>query len=274
MNRAERLSSRYNPYLWVVGESLEALPVGELVHRRYRIVAPRIWLDTQPEQRPEVPDSLPQQAMPYLQAHDYRLHLPGIYGILERSGDAPILLLDNAPIHPQAEELFPAIQAGLAEASPLRQMNWLWQIWELWQNLAEFGVVSSLLDPNNIRVEGWRVRLVELHPDLDEPTIQNFGGLVRSLLPSMHESLTPLSTLLDQVKAGEIDPTRLSLELNQLLLQAGSPNFPALCPGRCHRHWSDPTPQRRLLLALWCPVRKRVHQRHSNRHCLRWRGGT
>jgi protein phosphatase len=229
MNRAERLSSRYNPYLWVVGESLEALPVGELVHRRYRIVAPRIWLDTQPEQRPEVPDSLPQQAMPYLQAHDYRLHLPGIYGILERSGDAPILLLDNAPIHPQAEELFPAIQAGLAEASPLRQMNWLWQIWELWQNLAEFGVVSSLLDPNNIRVEGWRVRLVELHPDLDEPTIQNFGGLVRSLLSSMHESLTaPLSTLLDQVKAGEIDPTRLSLELNQLLLKQGaqiSPRF-------------------------------------------------
>jgi protein phosphatase len=229
MNRAERLSSRYNPYLWAVAEGLESLPVGELVHRRYRIVAPRIWLDTDPDQRPEVPDSLPPQALPYLKAHGLRLHVPGIYGILERSGDAPVLLLDNVPIHPQAEELFPAIQTGLPTATPLRQMNWLWQLWQLWQSLVELGVVSSLLDPDNIRVEGWRIRLLELHPDLEVPSLHNWAGVVRSLLPSFHDDLVlPLTALLDQVQADEIEAVPLAVALNQLLLKqaAGlSPRF-------------------------------------------------
>ena len=77
MNRTERHPSRYKPYLWVVGEGTESLPIDGLVVQRYRVVAPRIWLDTQPDQRPDMPDELPSVALPYMRLHRHRLHVPG-----------------------------------------------------------------------------------------------------------------------------------------------------------------------------------------------------
>ena len=50
-------------------------------------------------------------------------------------------------------------------ATSLRQLNWLWQIAQLWQPLASEGVASSLLTKNLIRAEGSIVRLLELNSD-------------------------------------------------------------------------------------------------------------
>ena len=220
MNRVERRPSRYKPYLWVVGTDLETLPVDELVGQRYRVVAPYIWLDTQPDQRPSAPDTFPTEAMPYLRAHPHQLHVPGLYGVLERTGASPILLLDNAPIHPQAGALLPELEAGLFSAPPLRQANWLWQLWQLWGKLGELGLARSLLAPANLRVDGWRLRLLELVPDGEPPTLEDLAELWRSLLSPLHLSVSePLRLLVNHIDAGNLDPSTLSLELNQILLR-------------------------------------------------------
>ncbi len=219
MNRVERRPSRYKPYLWAVGTDLETLPIDELVGQRYRVVAPYIWLDTQPDQRPSAPDTFPSEAMLYLKAHAHRLHVPGLYSVLERTGAAPILLLENAPIHPQAGVLLPDLAAGLFSASPLRQANWLWHLWELWGTLGELELARSLLMPNNLRVDGWRLRLLELRPEAEPPTLADLVELWRSLLSPLHRSVSePLRLLVNKLDANDIDPDTLALELNQILL--------------------------------------------------------
>ncbi|MBD2259209.1 protein phosphatase 2C domain-containing protein [Pseudanabaena sp. FACHB-2040] len=226
MNRPERLPSRYKPYLWVLGEGIETLPVNELVGQRFRVIAPHIWLDTQPELRPPAPDTLPPRAIPYLKAHPYRLHVPGVYGILEGSGIAPIVLLDNSPIHPQSGELLPSLETAWAEASPVRQIHWLWQIWELWPVLSELGVANSLLKRDNVRIEGWRVRLQELvshqpQPESIAALAEVWQPLAQSAHPTMVEPLTDfVGSLHSQSREGS-DNTWLeqaTARLNQLLL--------------------------------------------------------
>ncbi|MGF1569783.1 MAG: PP2C family protein-serine/threonine phosphatase [Nodosilinea sp.] len=219
MNRAERLPSRHQPYLWAVGDGIETLPVDELVHRRYRIVAPHIWLDTQPQERPDTPDTLPPEALPYLQAHPYRLHLPGLYGVLERTMARPILLLENAPIHPQSGQLFTDLETALYNATPLRQVHWIWQMWELWGVLEGLGQAASLLDPANIRVEGWRIRVLELRPDDQPPSLSALAQTWGSLLPPVHMSVSePLAALVVDMAAGAVDPEEVGRWLNEFLL--------------------------------------------------------
>ena len=220
MNRVERRPSRYKPYLWAVGTDLETLPVGELVGQRYRVVGPHIWLDTQPDDRPSDPDSFPPEAQPYFVAHPHRLHLPGLYAVLERTGAAPVLLLDNAPLHPQAGELLPELGAGLFSASPLRQANWLWQLWTLWGTLGELGLAGNLLIAGNLRVDGWRLRLLELEADAEPPELAELVELWRSLLSPLHVAVSePLRSLVNQLDAGTLDLATLDLELNQILLR-------------------------------------------------------
>jgi len=228
MNPVERLPSRYKPYLWVVGDGIETLPLDELVGQRYRVVAPRLWLDTQPDQRPDTPDQLPDTATPYLKTHAHRLHVPGLYGVLERTLAAPILLLENAPIHPQTGEIFPDLETALFGTAPLRQAHWLWQMWELWNVLAEYGLAASVLQPQNVRVEGWRIRLLELWPDESAPTVDDLVQVWQSLLSPLHLSISEtLTTLLNDVKAGTADAENIGLRLNEILLSQA-----ALVPGR------------------------------------------
>lgn len=223
MNRVERLPSRYKPYLWAVGEGLDTLPLDELVGQRYRVVAPRVWLDTQPEQRPDTPERLPSVATPYLKLHRHRLHVPGVYGVLDQTISTPILLLENVPIHPQGGELHPDIAKGCLQASPLRQMNWLWQLWELWSVLGDHGVATSLLQPENVRVEGWRVRLLELRLDQEPPGLAALAQMWRSLLSSMPPVLSDaLGPLLDALEQGTVDGATVELQLNQILLAQGA----------------------------------------------------
>ncbi len=220
MHPVDRLLPRLHPYLWVVGEGVTTLPLGDRVAQRYRVVGPRTWLDTCPDQAPDCPDYLPPSAQPYLVTHGHRLHLPGLYAVLERPPLTPLLLLDNVPIHPQTGDLLPSLETALLEASPQRQLYWFWQIWELWQSLATEQLQSSLLVLDNLRVEGWRLRLLELYPDLEAPSLADLATLWRSLLPTLPlATSTPLTPLIDTMGEGKQDSDGVEKQLNQLLLR-------------------------------------------------------
>ncbi len=62
--------------------------------------------------------------------------------------------------------LLPTLSEAWSKASPLRQLNWLWQIIKLWQPLESQHRVSSLLNPNLIRVNGGIIQILELNQDL------------------------------------------------------------------------------------------------------------
>ncbi|NEP57524.1 MAG: serine/threonine-protein phosphatase [Symploca sp. SIO2G7] len=156
-----------NFYLWADAEPAIQIGVGEEVAYRYQVVAPQIWQDTLPEIPPEIPEELDGRILPYLRLYPYRLHIPEVYGVCklpELGHDPKIILLGNVPIQASGE-LYPTIESAWSKASAVRQVYWLWQIWELWKPLEELGVASSLLVPDNLRVEGWRLRLLQLYTD-------------------------------------------------------------------------------------------------------------
>jgi protein phosphatase len=165
MSSSEPLIIRY---LWAAGSAAMQVPVGKLVANRYQAIAPQIWQDMHPEQPPEMPEQVSSDIFPYLRLYPHRLHVPEVYGVCQ-VGDSVVTLLDNAPID-SSGELYPSIQSVWTKATAVRQVYWLWQILELWRPLAEMGVASSLLILDNIRVEGWRVRLRELYVDAVEDT--------------------------------------------------------------------------------------------------------
>jgi len=157
-----------NRYLWVTGSAATSLPVGEQVRERYQVIAPQIWQDMHPELPPEAPEQLTGNILPYLRLYPHRLHVPEVYGVCQLRESVPesvVILLENVPIDPSGE-LYPSIEAMWTQASAVRQVYWLWQILELWTPLEEMGVASSLLFPDNLRVEGWRLRLRELYTDI------------------------------------------------------------------------------------------------------------
>lgn len=160
-------------YLWAVGSAAVELPVGEQVADRYQVVAPQIWQDMQPELPPDFPEQLNGHILPYLRLYPHYLHVPEVYGIcqlpqqrnfLSTPGQDVVILLENAPIDANGN-LYPSMESMWTSATAVRQVYWLWQIWELWIPLSELGVASSLLVPTNLRVEGWRLRLRELYRD-------------------------------------------------------------------------------------------------------------
>ncbi|MEO1299363.1 MAG: protein phosphatase 2C domain-containing protein, partial [Cyanobacteria bacterium J06636_16] len=220
MTSAERVTSQTKVYLWAVGPGVKSVPVGERVSDRYEVIAPQIWRDLTPEQPPQTPDSLPEDVLPYLQAHEHRLHLPGVYDIVAQPGKAPWLLLENAPVNARAGQLYPALTVAWMEASSRRQMSWLWQLWELWQPLTTLGVASSLLDLENVRVEGWRVRLLQLLPDASSPTLKDLAQSWQALTSTAKPTVEPLLTNVCQaVLAGDMAADQFAIDLNYLLLK-------------------------------------------------------
>lgn len=150
-------------YLWATTPAATYIRVGEKVNERYQVVAPQIWQDLRPELLPEMPTQL-GEILPYLRLYPHRLHIPEVYGVCQ-VGDSVITLLENVPIDRNAE-LYPSMMSMWTKASAVRQVYWLWQMLALWTPLTEMGVASSLLIPDNLRVEGWRIRLRELDLNL------------------------------------------------------------------------------------------------------------
>ncbi len=234
-----------NPYLWALGDAALDLVPGTEIAGRYRVVAPQIWLDMQPGQAIEHPEDIHRELLPYLYLYPQRLHLPVIYDICPlEDDDAPVVLLENVPLE-GAGSLQPALKDQITQASALRQVSWFWQILSLWEPLSEMGVAASLLVEDNLRVEGWRLRLRELYASLGEDKPLGFGlakqryvGDVPLADLSMlgqkwnqwvaqsHQEVRPeLLALGEQLQSSDASLTEISHRLNLLLLQQSS-KFP------------------------------------------------
>lgn len=183
-------------YLWAAGPGLKTYRAGDVLADRYLLKSDRVLLDTKPGLPVENQFAIPESAEPYLKLFPYRLHIPQVYGIIQfdQGQEEGILLLEPAPIgswdlpknsveagQPSTGVAVPFTTAW-SRADPLRQLNWLWQIVQLWQPLSSQRVASSLLQPELLRVEGPLVRLLELRLDQgSEPTLAQLGEFWQGL---------------------------------------------------------------------------------------------
>ncbi|MGB6297117.1 MAG: protein phosphatase 2C domain-containing protein [Rivularia sp. (in: cyanobacteria)] len=210
-------------YVWAVDTQKNNLESGEKIDQRYEVISPQIWLDTQPIVIPETLEKLPNKVIPYLRLHQYRLHVPHVYGFTKISKDSEdnILLLENAPINDKGS-LYPAITDAW-DSTAVRQVYWLWQILELWKPLSELGVNGSLLVPENLRVQGWCVRLLELIENTNAPSLKDLGECWRPIVAVSHTKVnSPLKKIVKQMCSGVVDFDAISNQLNQLLLSAAA----------------------------------------------------
>jgi protein phosphatase len=213
-------------YLWTVGPGVEEIPHGKVIADRYMVIAPQIWLDSRPDQVPSVPEQLPNAVVPYLHLYPQRLHTPEVYGFcpLEEAAEtvaetADVLLLENVPIDNYGR-LYPSILEAWSQTVAVRQVYWLWQMLELWTPLSEQEMASSLLVPENLRVEGARVRLLQLHRGNYQPTLRDLGdvwsGLVETAQPEVKSRLGEICQFM---RRSSMNLDAIALELNELLLE-------------------------------------------------------
>lgn len=216
-----------NRYLWASDPASAQISPGVLIQDRYQVIAPQIWLDTQPEAPPYVPQELTEEIIPYLRLFPQRLHIPEVYGVAvlgDEPNTAELILLENVPIDSEGN-LYPAIVEEWHHTKAVRQVYWLWQILQLWTPLAELGVASSLLIPENIRVQGWRIRLLQLFSDrtistYPQPSLTALCDCWLEWIASSHPSvLGRLEQIWQQIGNPQKPLDEISLELNQLLLE-------------------------------------------------------
>lgn len=177
-------------YLWAIGQGADSFKLQEMIDERYLVVSQRVFLETKPGMPPDTPQEVPSYIEPYLRLSPYNLHIPQVYGCLslgEVHSSSQIWLLEDAPLTTGSPllgkeeaaspgQLLPELSRIWQNAAPLRQLNWLWQIAQLWEPLSHEGVASSLLNPALVRVEGSIVRLLELQPDAKAaPTLKQLG---------------------------------------------------------------------------------------------------
>ncbi|MBK1986077.1 protein phosphatase 2C domain-containing protein [Sphaerospermopsis aphanizomenoides BCCUSP55] len=211
-------------YLWATGSMAAEITPGTKVADRYEVITEQIWLDTQPGLTPEFPSELPPTVIPYLKLYPEQLHIPQPYGFTSSSPEEvdDILLLENAPID-STGNLYPIITEVWEEAKAVRQAYWLWQILQLWTPLSELGVAASLLSPNNLRVQGWCVKLLELHQTPETLTLQDLGHSWQSwVLVAKAEIAQGVGSIIHQMCRGTVDLETITHELNQLLLAAAA----------------------------------------------------
>jgi serine/threonine protein phosphatase PrpC len=168
-------------YLWS-SQAIASEQKQTLIQERYLALTEQIFLDTQPSSPPLTPEEVPPEIVVYLQLFSYYPHIPQPYGLLS---DRQIWLFDygTVPASPTGElaypqELIPQAQDLWLGATPLQQLNWLWQIAKLWHPLSQKGVAATLLEPNLIRVNGQILQLRQLQTDIDRAaSLQDLGNL-------------------------------------------------------------------------------------------------
>jgi len=185
-------------YLWAVGEGIIDGRLGEIVGERYLLKNSRILLDTKPGLPPEnSAAAIPNEIKPYLRLINYRLQIPQVYGLVSyKQGQttSELLLLEQAPIYTDAValagQLMPKLIDRWQSGTSMRQLNWLWQIAQLWQPLLSEGVASTLLNPQLLRVEGSLVRLLQLQSDASAtPKLSQLGQLWMQLAAAAQPSI-------------------------------------------------------------------------------------
>lgn len=206
-------------YLWATGNQATQIPPETKVADRYEVIKPQIWLDTQPTLLPDIPSQLPSIVIPYLRLYSEHLHIPQAYGFTSLAEvDGDILLLENAPID-ETGCIYPTITDSWEQASPVRQVYWLWQILQLWTPLLELQVAQSLLLADNLCVQGWCIRLLELHQSTEQPTLQDLGNSWRSWVTTAKSTIAPkLEIIVELMCQKEVDLENINAQLNELLL--------------------------------------------------------
>jgi protein phosphatase len=220
-DRLGESTARCQRYLWALGDLAAKIPTGQTIADRYQVIAPQIWLDTQSDRPPRFPTHIAEEVRPYLQLYSRRLHLPEVFGVCQwaQPDDSPeILLLENAPIDRQGQ-LYPTLSGSWSAATSARQVYWLWQLLQLWTPLEEAGVAASLLDDRNIRVQGWRVWLLELKPSALKHSLKDLGQFWSNWMERTHESIAdPLKQICQQMRGGEVSLEDIATGLDTLLL--------------------------------------------------------
>ncbi|AUB34631.1 Serine/threonine protein phosphatase PrpC [Nostoc flagelliforme CCNUN1] len=212
-------------YLWATGSLSAKISPGTRVAQRYEVISPQIWLDTQPGLLPDIPEELPTEVIPYLRLYQERLHLPQAYGFASNfEGDTTdILLLENVPIDERGN-IYPTIVEAWEQATAVRQVYWLWQILQLWTPLSELGLSRSLLVVDNLRVQGWCVRLLELYqtPADEKLSLRNLGECWQFWVASAKASVAKGLQNIVQQMCDEVELETINIQLNNLLLASAA----------------------------------------------------
>jgi protein phosphatase len=223
MTTAQPLMSRY---IWAAQRQANWIPADRLVENRYHVISPQLWLDTKPQEPPDLLYPLPHQALAYAHLYQYKLHLPQLHGFcsLKRSHETiEIPLLDNIPIDSEGK-LLPSLVEAWGNATPLNQAYWLWQAIDLWAPLAGTGVLSSLIVMDNLRVDGWCLRLCELIPthatEDAKVTLAKLGTLWIQTLPGAAPEIADrLEALFIKMQAERASLRDVARELNIITLE-------------------------------------------------------
>ncbi len=219
-------------YLRAVGSAIDGYSPGEILAERYLVKGNRILLDTKPGLPPETKSEIPEALAPYLKLSPYKLHIPQVYGLSQESvpHTQEIWLLEEVPIYSggtgaSAEgQLMPELVSAWQTAPALRQLNWLWQMAQLWQPLSKQGVTSTLLTPGMLRVEGSLVRLLDLQSDeTSTPTLQELGQLWSQWVNDAQPTVTNfLKQLCQQLTTNQVGTSEQLVELlNEGMAQCG-----------------------------------------------------
>ncbi|MDY6937171.1 MAG: protein phosphatase 2C domain-containing protein [Cyanobacteriota bacterium] len=221
-DRPSNSSDQRRRYLWAIGELAAKIPPSQTISDRYRVVAPQVWLDTQPHLPPQFPDPIPEEILPYLHLYPLKRHVPIVFGTCQWADrGAEVLLLENAPIDDRGN-LYPTLSQCWSTATPARRAYWLWQLLQLWTPLDKVGMAASLLDENNIRVQGWRVWLLELHPSTFKHSLKDLGRMWSTLVSDAGEELEEfLRDICQQMRDGIKIETIVS-QLNGMLLESAA----------------------------------------------------
>jgi protein phosphatase len=218
-----------------------------MVANRYLYQGDRIFLDTLPGYYPTASaDRLPESWLTYLRLMPQRVHVPQLYDAVVPDAAAPgalLVLLEGAAVWvPRSGETvssasgdlekvypLPAIAQDWPTASPQRQLNWLWQMANLWQPLSVEQVASTLLNPELIRVEESLVRLLELQPDQPGAiaTLPDLGRLWQQWATAAHPTVAAGVQHLSQalVDGSLSSAAQVTVELDQQL-RAIAPSIP------------------------------------------------
>lgn len=210
------------PFLRASGSLALHFQITDLVGDRYRVVAPQIWQDTKPELPPEC-EYPPAVAKLYGKMYPRKLHIPCVYDVCSLP-EGELLLLDNIPVT-EAGDVLPALGSIWVDSSPLRQLYWLWQILDLWEDLQAVKAVSSVLLVENIRIDGWRIRIMELieDPTNTEITLKNVAESWRSLQTRSSQPIREeLGKILEQLETPTVELKEIQTQLNILLIEQSS----------------------------------------------------
>jgi protein phosphatase len=168
----------------------------------------------------------------------HRPHVPQVYGAVgfSRSGrrSTTLWLLEKAPIYSEglgaalAGKVMPELSESWKTAGSMRQLNWLWQIANLWDSMQVEGVSKTLLQPELLRVEGGLLRTIELTPNgASAPKLAELGKLWKSWQKTARIGVAQvLEKICDRlIKEDVTTATQLIALLDEALRTVGQKQF-------------------------------------------------